>query len=102
MDVLLELADVCRDNGYSVETAQELARARDLLLKRMPEVAIFSDSVGGRSSLELLEQVDVSRVMEIYLVSDNRSVDQASCAMRVGVSDYFGEPVDTDRRGVRR
>ena len=97
MDVLLALADVCRDNGYSVETAQDLSRARDLLLKDMPEVAIFSDTVGGDSSLDLLEQVDVSRVMEIYLVSDDRSVGQASRAMRVGVSDYFGEPVDTER-----
>lgn len=97
MDVLLALADVCRGNGYSVETAQDLSRARDLLLKHMPEVAIFSDSVGGDSSLVLLEQVDVSRVMEIYLVSDERSVDEASRAMRVGVSDYFGDPVDTDR-----
>lgn len=97
MDVLLALADVCRDNGYSVETAQDLSRARDVLLKRMPEVAIFSDSVGGDSSLDLLEQVDVSRVMEIYLVSDDRSVGQASRAMRVGISDYFGEPVDTDQ-----
>jgi DNA-binding NtrC family response regulator len=97
MDVLLSLADICRDNDYSVETAQDLGRARDLLLKAMPEVAIFSDEVGGESSLDLLEQIDISRVMEIYLVSHHRSVDQASRAMRVGVSDYFGKPVNTAR-----
>ena len=97
MDDLLLLAEVCRDNGFSVETAQDLVRARDLLLKRMPEVAIISDSVDGESSLSLLEQIDISRVMEIYLVSDERSVDQASRAMRLGVSDYFGKPVDTAR-----
>ena len=97
MDVLLSLADLCRDNDYSVETAQNLDRARDLLLKRMPEVAIFSDYVDGDSSLDLLEQIDISRVMEVYLVSEDRSVDQASRAMRLGVSDYFGKPVDVAR-----
>ena len=97
MDVLLELADVCRERGFSVETAQDLGRARDMLLKRMPEVAIFSDLVGGESSLDLLEEVDLSRVMEVFLISGDRSVDQASRAMRVGISDYFGEPIDTDR-----
>lgn len=97
MDVLLVIADVCRDCGYSVESAQDLGRARDLLLKDMPEVAIVSDSVDGESSLDLLEQIDVGRVMDIYLVSNDRSVDQASRAMRVGVADYFGEPIDTER-----
>lgn len=97
MDVLLTLADVCRANDYSVETAQDLDRARDLLQRRMPEVAIFGDSVCGGSTLDLLEQLDVSRVMEIYLVSENRSVDQATRAMRLGVSDYFGKPIDVSR-----
>jgi DNA-binding NtrC family response regulator len=97
MDVLLSLADVCRKSDYSVETAQDLKRARNLLLKRMPEVAIISDSVNGESALDLLEQLDISQVMEIYLVSENRSVDEASRAMRLGVSDYFGKPVDAAR-----
>ena len=97
MDDLLIIADVFRDNGYSVETAQALDQARDRLLKRMPEVAVFNESVGGNSSLDLLEQLDLSRVMEIYLVTNNPNVKQATRAMRIGVSDYFGKPIDIER-----
>lgn len=97
MDDLLQIADVFRDNGYSVETAQALDRARDCLLKHMPEIAVFNEAVDGKSSLDLLEQLDLSRVMEIYLLTSKPNVRQATRAMRVGVSDYFGKPLDTDR-----
>lgn len=97
MDDLLEIADVFRSNGYSVETAQAIDQARDSLLKRMPEVAVFNEKVDGKSSLDLLEQLDLSRVVEIYLLTSTPNVTQATRAMRVGVSDYFSKPLDIDR-----
>lgn len=97
MDDLLEIADVFRDNGYSVETTQALDEARDCLLKRMPEVAVFNETVNGKSSLDLLEKLDLSRVVEIYLLTSAPNVKQATRAMRLGISDYFGKPLDTDR-----
>jgi DNA-binding NtrC family response regulator len=97
MDDLLQIADVFRDNGYSVETAQAIDQARDSLLKRMPEVAVFNETVDGKSSLDLLEQLDLSRVVEIYLLTSTPTVRQATRAMRVGVSDYFSKPLDIDR-----
>ena len=91
---LLSLAETFRANGYTVETARQLGEARKLLTRRMPEVALFNEDVDGESSLDLLEQVDLAEVVEIYLMSSERSVRSASRAMRLGASDYFGIPVD--------
>jgi len=99
IDSLLALAEVFREHGYQTETAQELTRARDILLKKMPEVALLDETVGGEASLDVLEQVDLAPVMEIYLMSSERSVHSASRAMRAGVSDYFDKPVDTEQLG---
>jgi DNA-binding NtrC family response regulator len=93
---LLALAEVCRSNGYLTETAQDLKQARAILLRRMPEVAVFNERIGGDSALDLLEQVDLAEVVEIYLMSATRSVKSASRAMRLGISDYLDIPVDTD------
>lgn len=97
MENLLSLAEIFRASGYTVETAQELRRAREVLTRRMPEVALFNEEVGGESTLDLLEQVDLAEVVEIYLMSDSRSIRNASRAMRAGVTDYFDIPVDKER-----
>jgi len=46
-DSSLALADVIRQHGYTLETADSLASARDALLRQMPEVAIINEQVGG-------------------------------------------------------
>jgi two-component system response regulator AtoC len=99
MDSLLSLAEVFRAHGYSAETAQDLRHAREILLKRMPEVALFDEQVDKQCTLDLLEQVDLAEVVEIYLMSESRSVRSASRAMRLGISDYLSKPVDKDHLG---
>lgn len=100
MQNLLSLADVFRANGYTAETAQDLKHAREILLKRMPEVALFDERVEDECTLDLLEQVDMAEVVEIYLMSESRSVRSASRAMRLGVSDYLDKPVDKEHLGL--
>ncbi len=92
---LVSLAEVFRASGYTVESARDLRRAREALTRGMPEVALFNEEVDGESTLDLLEQVDLAEVVEIYLMSSARNIRNASRAMRVGVSDYFDIPVDT-------
>ena len=99
-NTVVELSRVFREKGYSTETSQSFAATREALLRRMPEVAMLNEVVDGRSTLDLLLQLDLSRVVEIYLMSDNPSLETAQKAMRIGVSDYFEKPVDTSRLAV--
>lgn len=97
MEFVLSIAELFRKEGFATETATDLREARNLLLRELPEVAMFAENVGGEASLEMLEDVDLHGVMEIYLVSPGRSLDTAIRAMRIGVSDYFEKPIDSDR-----
>jgi DNA-binding NtrC family response regulator len=113
-ETLVRLARIFRENGYSTETSQTLSSARESLLRRMPEVAILNETVDGESTLDLLMELDLSRVIELYLMSDHASLRVATQAMQIGFSDYFEKPVDekhleqnlkaldTDHSGARR
>jgi len=94
---LLSIAEVFRKQGYSTETAQDLKGAREALLRRMPDVAMLAERVGEHDALELLDQLHLAGIMEIYLMSEARSVKVATKAMRLGVSDYFDKPIDAAR-----
>lgn len=96
-NTLVQLARVFRESGYSTETSETFSAARDALLRRMPEVAILNDTVSGNSTLDLLLQLDLSRVMEVYLMSEKATLEIATKAMQVGVSDYFEKPIDEAR-----
>jgi DNA-binding NtrC family response regulator len=96
-ETLASLATVFREHGYTAEIAQSLERAREILLDRLPEIAMLDEHVGGENSLAMLEELDLAPVIEIYLMSDARSVGSATRAMRAGVTDYFEKPVDEQR-----
>jgi len=89
-DNQLELAEIFRAHGYATETAESLRQAREVLLRRMPEVAILDEHIDGQVSLDLLEQVDLAQVMEIYRMSNDRSVHAASRAMRGALPGRLG------------
>ncbi|MGD8325135.1 MAG: sigma-54 dependent transcriptional regulator [Gammaproteobacteria bacterium] len=96
-ETLVKLARVFREKGYATETSSTLSATREALLRRLPEVALLNETVGGDSTLDLLLTLDLSRVVELYLMSDRASVSVATRAMRVGISDYFEKPVDQER-----
>ena len=96
-ETLVTLSRIFREHGYSTETSESLSSAREALLRRMPEVAILNESVHGESTLDLLLNLDLSRVMELYLMTDSATLKVATRAMQVGVSDYFEKPIDEGR-----
>lgn len=93
---LLSLEEVFQAAGFSVETAQNLQRAREILVKHLPEVALFSEKVGDDCTLDMLESIDLADVVELYLMSESRSIKSASRAMRLGIADYLDVPVDKE------
>lgn len=101
MDNVLSLAEVFRAEGYSTETAQDLTQARDALLRRMPDVTMLAERIGEEGTLDLIADLDLSRVMEIYLMSGERSLAIATRAMELGVTGYFPKPVDAETLTAR-
>lgn len=93
----LLLSEIFREHGYSVQTADTVSKAREVLLRRTPEVAMLNDSIDGDDTLHLLENVDLGPVTDIYLMSDDPTVKVATGAIRAGASDFFKKPVDKER-----
>jgi len=93
----VELTEIFRRHGYSLETATTLKEARDALLRQMPDVALLSDTADCKDALDLIESINVGPVMEIYLVCVDPDVSLATRAMRAGASDLFEKPIDRAR-----
>lgn len=97
MENTLVLSEIFREHGYSVQTADTVSKARDAIQRRVPEIAMLNDRLGGDDTLKLLEAVDLDPVMDIYLMTDDPTVKGATGAIRVGASDFFRKPVDKAR-----
>lgn len=93
----LLLSEIFREFGYAVQTADTVSKAREAMLRRMPEIAMLNDCIDGDDTLKLLESVDLGPVMDIYLMSEDPTVKVATGAIRVGASDFFRKPIDRDR-----
>lgn len=97
-DDTLKVSEIFRRQGFSVNVADSQKSARDNLLRQLPEVMLINAELGGKrnSGLEVIEGLDLSRVTEIYLVSDKPSLETARLGMQLGASDYFARPVDAN------
>jgi DNA-binding NtrC family response regulator len=95
--LLARLTRIFSQHDFEVTTFEDLDHARGALQRLLPEVAIVNENLKSADGIELLEELDLSNVMEIYIMSRDRSLHSAVRAMRVGAADYFNIPIDEDR-----
>lgn len=98
---LLELCEIARDFGFRVDTAHDLKSARASLAKRLPDVAILNIHIGGAdnkdAAFQLFSHTDLSKVIEVYLLTDDPDFESAQRGMRAGASDILHRPDDLER-----
>lgn len=98
---LLELSEIARSCGLSVETARDLDDARRQLLNRSPEVVIVKIETGDERDQDEIFRIigrrEFTEAAEVYLVSPDPDYRSARRGMQVGASDYFHWPVDEGR-----
>lgn len=98
---LLELSEIARNCGLTVETARDIGTARQRLIKRLPEVVILNIETGDEQdkerAFEILGHTEMTEVKEVYLVSPDPDYHSARRGMQIGASDYFHWPLDSDR-----
>lgn len=101
---LLELSEMARGRGFKVETARDLKLARKRLARHLPDVAILNIKIGTghdeEAAFQLFARTDLAEVIEVYLVTDEPSLESARRGMQVGAADYFQRPVDKQRLGA--
>ncbi|CAN5227500.1 sigma-54 dependent transcriptional regulator [soil metagenome] len=92
---LIKLAQVFREQGFSVTTADSYRAASEALLRDMPHVALIDVKLRGGDGITLFENADLEDFIDVFLMADEPSVASAVRGMRVGASAYFTKPVDS-------
>ncbi len=88
------LAVILRDEGYEVELAPNLAKARGRLADPTPlDVILTGLALPDGDGLTLLDEVNRDRpAVKVVLLTSNATVATATAALRKGAVDYIEKP----------
>jgi DNA-binding NtrC family response regulator len=91
------LAELLRDEGYSVETAADGFKALPKLEEFAPDLVLTDLNMPGMDGIELMRKAR-ARDPEIVAVvmTAYGAVDTAVSAMRQGAADYITKPINID------
>src|SRR6478609_1700567 len=88
------LAELLRDEGYTVETAADGFKALPKLEEFAPDVVLTDLKMPGLDGIDLMRRAhadDPDRV--VVLMTAYGAVETAVSAMRLGAADYLTKPV---------
>ncbi|MEO7432043.1 MAG: response regulator [Dokdonella sp.] len=92
------LARALSARGFTVDVANDGARALALVREHAPESAVLDLKLGSESGLALIPQLlAVSPDLHILLLTGYASIATAVEAIKRGAHDYLAKPVDADQ-----
>jgi DNA-binding NtrC family response regulator len=98
LNQLSALAEIVRNEGFSVRTATNLAEARAHVETQLPDVIISDMVLPDGNGLDLREHpTTAGGDVEMVLITGQASVESAIKALRSGVLDYIPKPLDMPR-----
>src|SRR5262245_36781863 len=87
------LAELVRQESFSVATASSLKEARARFAEQRPDVVLIDLVLPDGNGMTLLKEMDGQPSVDIVLVTGHASTDTAIEALRSGVSDYLTKPI---------
>jgi DNA-binding NtrC family response regulator len=91
------LAELLRDEGYSVETAADGFKALPKLEEHEPDLVVTDLKMPGIDGLELMRKVTARNPdCVVVVMTAFGAVDSAVKAMREGAADYLIKPVNVE------
>jgi DNA-binding NtrC family response regulator len=91
------LAEILRDEGYSVETAADGFKALPKLADSNPELVLTDLKMPGMDGVELMSKVHAQDPeIGVVIMTAFGAVDTAVKAMRQGAADYLTKPLNAD------
>ncbi len=92
------LARSMRRRGYEAITADSVARARLLLERYTPDLAVIDLKMKGESGLNLVPELSrINKDIKSIVLTGYASIATAVEAIRLGALDYLCKPADTDQ-----
>ncbi|MBN1612126.1 MAG: sigma-54-dependent Fis family transcriptional regulator [Polyangiaceae bacterium] len=91
------LAEILREEGYSVETAADGFKGLARFQESLPDLVLTDLKMPGMDGVELLGKVrEIEPTMPVIVMTAYGAVDTAIRAMRAGAVDYLTKPINTD------
>ncbi|MGE0320808.1 MAG: sigma-54-dependent transcriptional regulator [Polyangiaceae bacterium] len=91
------LAELLKEEGYSVETAADGFKALSKFEEGHPDLVLTDLKMPGMDGVELLQKVrHADPDVEVVVMTAFGAVDTAVQAMRSGATDYLTKPLNMD------
>ncbi len=91
------LAELLRDEGYTIETAADGFKALPKLEEFAPDLLLTDLRMPGMDGLELMRKArELDPETVVVLMTAHGAVDSAVAAMRSGAADYLPKPINMD------
>jgi len=90
------LAEIGRDNGYSVSQASTIKNAIIEWERHAPDLLFLDVRLPEGSGMSLFERVPIDRT-EVVVITGHGTMDSAIEALRLGATDYLVKPINMDR-----
>lgn len=92
------LADILRDEGYQVDTADDGIEGLRLLKTEPVDVVFLDVQLPGKGGITVLEEIKQEWPnMEVIVISGHGNVETAVKAIKLGAFDYLEKPLDMGR-----
>jgi DNA-binding NtrC family response regulator len=95
------LALLFRDEGFEIQTASSMERARRLLKETPPDLVLCDILMPDGNGLDLLSEIKTNpKAPPVIMMTAYTSSRSAIDAMRLGAYDYISKPFDVDELKV--
>lgn len=95
LNILKVLKMRLESEGYQVETASDIAMAKDLAVKNKYDLAILDMKFSGGTGIDLMKSIlEVDRDLPVIILTAHGTIESAVEAMKQGAYIYLTKPFD--------
>jgi two-component system nitrogen regulation response regulator NtrX len=91
------LKTILEDEGYSVQTADRLYKARSLLDKETPDLLLLDIKMPDGDGLDFLESLQDGLRPPVIVISGHGQIEDAVRAIKLGAYDFLEKPIALER-----
>ncbi|MFC4276931.1 sigma-54-dependent transcriptional regulator [Achromobacter aloeverae] len=90
------LAEIVKDEGFTVAQASDLREAKIQILRQAPDLVLSDLQLPDGNGLEIFQALSSPNV-DVVFITGHASVESAVDALRLGAIDYLLKPVNIQR-----
>ncbi|MAJ22391.1 MAG: sigma-54-dependent Fis family transcriptional regulator [Candidatus Pelagibacter sp. TMED64] len=99
-DIRLLIADLLKDNGFTVRQAANFEQAINEINKKLPTIAIFDVKLdkGDNDGIELLSYIKkIDNDIPVIMISGHANIQMAVNSVKLGAFEFIQKPFETER-----